>query len=93
MNAIKKTMKQINGIVGVDHTFTALASGLAGTSGGSAIIHGARVGDEILNVFQFSDGTDVTSEFVSPVDTVDTLEQDGSTDLDGEILHVTVKRG
>jgi hypothetical protein len=91
---LRNTLRQINGNIEIDHTFTAQAAGLSGTSGGAVTVHGIRVGDEILNVFQFSDGTDLTDEFISPAEDADTLEQDsGGTDLDGETLHVTVKRG
>jgi hypothetical protein len=90
----KNTLRLITGDIRLDHVYTSHAEGFAGTSGGTATVHGLRVDDEILSVFQFSDGTDLTAEFVSPVEDAAVLEQDtGGTDLTDEVLHVTVKRG
>jgi len=88
----QKTLIQLKGDPDLDHVFTAINVGYA-TSGGSVLIHGARVGDTVAGVFSITAESDRTSDFEATVSVADHVEQDSSSaDMSDEKLLFIIKR-
>lgn len=89
---IANKLKQIVGDIGIQHTFTAINKG-NGTTGGSVILHGARIGDTLIGAYSLSAPDDETAEFEATVTVPNQIQQaNPSEDLSAARLIFVLKR-
>lgn len=85
------TMKRINGVVGLENHFLAIVHGRS--TNGVVPLHGARVGDTVVQVYNMTAAADKSARFETAISVDGQIQQTNSTDnLSAANLLILLKR-